>query len=126
MKAAELGAVRFITPYQEGDYEDDEEIDDEGMAVRVLVSRIEGLRSCRRCSRLHPYYLTLAKPGDKAPTKDLLSDSWEDAWHQVMEWLPDVPPFLGRRETDIEADASERFFDSRTAAIVWLLEPVPA
>ena len=107
-------AVRFITPYREGDQGPD----------RVLVSRIEGMRSCRRCSRLHPYLVALTNPGDEAPAEDLLSDSWEDAAHRIRQWLADGPRFLGRREPDNEDDATELLFDNRTAAIQWLLEPV--
>jgi hypothetical protein len=71
---------------------------------------------------LHEYQVGVTLPGDEVPTS-LLFDSWEEASHQVLTWLPEAGLYLGRREPEDQADASEFLFDTRAAAIWWLLEP---
>jgi hypothetical protein len=99
------GVVRFI--YAEGD----------GRAV----SRVEGRRQCGHCDRWHPYQVGLLGANDEV-LGDILVDSREEAEAQVSEWLAQGLRFLGHRETEVESDATEQLFTSRTAAIDWLLE----
>jgi hypothetical protein len=74
---------------------------------------------------LHPYQVGLIWPGDEASTDDYLFDSWEDAAHYVRKALPDGAKFYARREPERDEDESEAWmFDSRAAAIEWLLEPM--
>ena len=71
---------------------------------------------------MHPYQIGLIYPDDEAFAEDVLFDSLEDAAHQVREWLPNAPRFLGRRELERAKDATKVFFDDRAGAIAWLLE----
>jgi hypothetical protein len=115
MKAAESGIVRLITPYHEGDHAGD----------RTEVIRFEGLARCRQCRRLHPYRVGQFNPlATRRPAEDEVVDSWEDAAHLVRKWLPLAPRYLGARGR-LADEPTEQFFDTRAAAIAWLLEAVP-
>lgn len=58
-------------------------------APECIVVRVEGRHQCRHCSRLHLFTLNRTFPArPETWSEGVLFDSWEDAAHELREWMP--------------------------------------
>ena len=90
-----------------------------------IVLRAEGQHRCSDCSRLHPFALSRVFPaeGRREIGDGLLVDSWEDAAHQLREWMPDDGDFGIWRESATGAVEYGPPATDRESAIRYLLAP---